>query len=218
MGVNSSLLDKRALGDRIISRKRLFQMRTRRSKLADKHLVYPGGQVAQNEAGGVVPVTAQAQQIFVQALRQIEFAAVRVIARLPVGDLNEFRGRPQLFPELACADISIPRFGCRLTFGSAQSRAKRTVEFELLPLSLGIVRQLRQLVQPLLKLRGGLDDRGARDRPMTRLAPIKDGFLYEPSFAVMACEKLRLAVDQLGRKSFERFSDPSVQFLSDSAQ
>ena len=60
--------------------------------------------MAQNKAGHVVPLTAQTQQILIQALREIEFAAVRVIARLPVGNLNELRGRPQAFPQLATSD------------------------------------------------------------------------------------------------------------------
>ncbi len=36
--------------------------------------------MTQNEPGGIVALTAQTQQILVQALRQIEFAADQVIA------------------------------------------------------------------------------------------------------------------------------------------
>src|SRR5262249_29647631 len=92
------------------------------------------------------------------------------------------------------------------------------IKFELLSLSFRVVRQQRQLVQPFLKLRGRFHDRRPGDGPMTGLAPIKDGFLNKPSFTVMAREKLRLAVDHLGGKSFERFGDPPVQFVSGSAQ
>ena len=35
--------------------------------------------MTQNEPGGIVALTAQTQQILVQALRQIQFAAERVI-------------------------------------------------------------------------------------------------------------------------------------------
>jgi len=69
-------------------------MKPRRGKPANKHQVYPGRQVAQNEPGRIIPLTAQAQQILVQAVRQIEFAAVRVVARLTIGNLKELRGRP----------------------------------------------------------------------------------------------------------------------------
>lgn len=43
--------------------------------------------MTQNEPGGIVALTAQTQQILAQALRQIEFAAVQVIARQPKGDV-----------------------------------------------------------------------------------------------------------------------------------
>jgi hypothetical protein len=42
-----------------------------------------GGEVTQNEPGGIVALTAQTQQILIQAQRQVEFAPERVIARLP---------------------------------------------------------------------------------------------------------------------------------------
>ena len=70
--------------------------------------------MAQNEAGRIVPLTAQVQQILVQSVRQIEFAAVRVIARLTIGNLNELRGRPQLVPQLTRTGIRTARFGRRL--------------------------------------------------------------------------------------------------------
>ncbi len=89
MGMDSELMDKRAVGDWITKRKRLLQMRARRSKPAGKHQVSTARQVSQNEPSGIVALTAQSQQILVQALRQIEFAAVRVLARLPIRNLKE---------------------------------------------------------------------------------------------------------------------------------
>src|SRR5262245_58838613 len=79
VGMNSDVMDERALGNGIISRQRLFKMQSRLSKPAGKHQVYSRGQVTQNEAGRVVPLTAQTQQILVQALGQVQLAAVRVI-------------------------------------------------------------------------------------------------------------------------------------------
>src|SRR5215469_4912576 len=79
MGVNCGLLEKRAVGDPIIKCKHLFQVRAGWRKPADKPQVSTGGGVSQKEPGGIVALTAQTQQILVQALRQIEFAAVGVI-------------------------------------------------------------------------------------------------------------------------------------------
>jgi len=54
--------------------------------------------VSQNEPGRIVTLTAQTQQILVQAQRQIELTTVHVIARLPKGDLKVIRRGPQLLP------------------------------------------------------------------------------------------------------------------------
>ena len=72
-------MGKRAVADRIVKRKHLFEMRPGRSKPADRHQCSSGGQVAQNEPGGLVALMAQTQQILIEALRQIEFAADHVI-------------------------------------------------------------------------------------------------------------------------------------------
>ena len=56
--------------------------------------------MTQNEPDGIVALSTEAQQIFVQAQRQIEFATVRVIARQPKRNLNKLRGRTQLFPQI----------------------------------------------------------------------------------------------------------------------
>ena len=69
-----------------------------------------GGEVTENEPGGIVALTAQTQQILVHALREIEFAAERMKVRLPVGNLKELWGRTQLFPQLPCAGIGLTRF------------------------------------------------------------------------------------------------------------
>src|ERR1700720_1257943 len=90
--VGSGLVDKGAVRDWIIKHTHLFEMRSGCSKLAVKNQISTGGVVTQNEAGGIVALTAQAQQILVQAQRQIEFAAVLVILRLPIGYMKVLRG------------------------------------------------------------------------------------------------------------------------------
>src|SRR5215472_1627273 len=49
---------------------------------------------------------------------------------------------------------------------------------------------------------------------MTGFAPISNGFLNEPSFSIVLCEELGLAVHQFRPMSFQRFDDPGVQLLS----
>ena len=120
VGVSSGVMDKRAVGGRIISSERLFQMRSRRGEPAGEHQVYAGGHVTQDEARRVVPFAALTQKVLVQALGQIQFSAVGVITRLSVGDLNELRGASQPFPQLARAGISAPCFGSPLTFDGSQ--------------------------------------------------------------------------------------------------
>ena len=169
--------------------------------------------MTQNEPGGIVALTAQTQQILVQAQRQIEFAAVHVIARLPKGNLKELRGRTQLLPQLSCAGIGLARFRRGEAFDGVQDRAQGTAKFELLSLAFGVVRQQRQLVQPLLKLRGRFRHRRAGGGPLTGLAPAGDGFFNEPGLGVMLREELGLGVHQLGGMGFERFGDLRVQLL-----
>jgi hypothetical protein len=77
--VDFGLMEKRVVGYWIINCKCLFQMRPGSHKPAGKHEVLPGGQVTQNETAGMVALPAETQQILVQALRQIEFAADRVM-------------------------------------------------------------------------------------------------------------------------------------------
>jgi hypothetical protein len=87
--VDSSLMDKQAVGGWIITSKRLFEMRSGRSQPASKHQSSAGGEVTQNEPAGIVAPKAQTRKILVQAQRQIEFAVVRVIKRLPEGNMKE---------------------------------------------------------------------------------------------------------------------------------
>src|ERR1700730_3993191 len=75
VGVGCGVMDKRAVGDRIIKRNPRFQMRSGRRELAGNHQVSTGGQVTQNKPGGIIALAAQTQQILVRAQRQIEFAA-----------------------------------------------------------------------------------------------------------------------------------------------
>jgi hypothetical protein len=50
-----------------------------------------GGEETRKYAPGIIALTAQAQQFLVQALRQTEFAAVSVIARLAPENVKELR-------------------------------------------------------------------------------------------------------------------------------
>ena len=110
--------------------------------------------MTQKEPGGIVALTAQAQQILVQAQRQIQFAAVYVINRLPMGNVKELRGGTQLLPQLSCAGKGMACFRRRIAFDGSQHRAQLTAKFEPLSPIFEVVRQQRQLVQPLFKLRG----------------------------------------------------------------
>src|SRR6516164_6336910 len=125
-------MDKRAVSAGIIKRKHLLQMRPGRSKPASEHQVSPGRVVTQKEPGGIVALTAQTQQILVQALRYVEFAAERVIARLSIGNVKELRGRTQLLPKLSCACIGLACFRCGVALHSKQGRSLRTAQFEIL--------------------------------------------------------------------------------------
>src|SRR6266446_5058060 len=78
-----------------------------------------------------------------------------------------------------------------------QYRAQGNAKFEFLSLSFGVIRQQRQLVQPLLQLRGRFRYRRAGGGPLAGLAPAGDGFFDEPGLRVMLREELRLAVNKL---------------------
>ena len=82
--------------------------------------------MTQNEPSGVVAQAAQMQQILVQALRQIEFAAGRVKARLPIGDVKEGGGGTELLPQLSGAPISMACFRRGQAFDQAQRGTQRT--------------------------------------------------------------------------------------------
>ena len=98
MGVKSGLLYKRAMRDRIMERKPRFQMRSGCRELTRKTQVSTGGHVTQYKPGSIVALTAKTKQILVQLLRQIEFAASLVIARLPKGHSKELRREIELRP------------------------------------------------------------------------------------------------------------------------
>src|SRR4030095_4172131 len=85
-------------------------------------------------------------------------------------------------------------------------------------LTFGVLRQQRQLIQRLLKLRGRFCHRRTGDGPPTGLAPISDGFFNEPGLGIMLREQLRLAFDDLGEMAFERFADLRMQLPPGVAQ
>src|SRR6516162_4263436 len=103
-------MDKRAVGDWIVKRKPRFQTRPGQRKPTGKHQGSTGDVVSENEAGGIVALTAKTQEILGQAQRQIELAAVRMIARQLIGNLNELRGGTQLLPQPPCPGVSMARF------------------------------------------------------------------------------------------------------------
>ena len=77
--------------------------------------------MTQNEPGGIVTPTAQTQQILGQALRQIKFAAERVIGRLPIWNLKELRGGTQLLPHRPCRALAWPVSGAAKPFTSSKT-------------------------------------------------------------------------------------------------
>src|SRR5262249_49904235 len=148
------------------------------------------GQVTQNKPTGIVAAAAQTKQIRIQTLRQIEFAAKRVIVRLPIGILKELQGRTQLLPQFSGASIGLARFRrCEAPDGQ-QDRAQRTAKLKLLSLTYGVVRQQHQLVQSLLELRRNLRHCRTCDGPPTRIAPKGDGFFNETGLGVVLRKQL----------------------------
>ena len=84
--------------DRLIKREPRFQMRSGRGKRSRGVKVSPEGDVAENEPGGIVALAAQAEQILVQAMRQLEFTAERMMAGLPKRYPKKVRRGPQPLP------------------------------------------------------------------------------------------------------------------------
>jgi hypothetical protein len=74
VGVGPGLMDKRSVGDWIVEREHLFEMRSGWPELSAIHQASSRGQMAENQPGGMVALTAQTQQILGQTLRQIVFA------------------------------------------------------------------------------------------------------------------------------------------------
>src|SRR5215469_15605322 len=95
------------------------------------HQIAAQRKVTQNEAGRVASLSAQTQQILVQAQRKIEFTAGRVITRLPKRNLKKLRGRTQLLPQYSSAGVGIARLGRREAFGGSQRRPHGAIVFEL---------------------------------------------------------------------------------------
>jgi hypothetical protein len=64
--MDGGLSGKRLVKDRIIERQSPLQMRSGFSKPARKHQVATEGKVTQNQAAGIVALTAETQQVLVQ--------------------------------------------------------------------------------------------------------------------------------------------------------
>jgi hypothetical protein len=186
-------------------------MRSRCSKPARKHKVPTGGQVTQDEPPGIGALAAETQQVLIQAQRHVDFAAIHVVARLPIGNVKELRRRTQLLPQVSGAGVgttSVPR---GVALGGAQGRAQGAAKFEFLKLPFAVVRQSRQLVQTWLELRSRFRHRRAGDRPSTGFTPEGDGFFHQLGLRIMPREELGLIVHQLGVMGFEHVGDLPVQ-------
>ena len=85
-------------------------------------------------------------------------------------------------------------------------------------LTLEIVRQQRQLVQCLLKLRGRFGQRRTGSGFPSGLGPIEYRSLSLPGFAAVARQDLGLAVHQFREMHLERRRDPAVQLPPGIAQ
>ena len=157
------------------------------------------------EPGGIVPSTAQMQQVLGERLRPVQFAAMRVIAGLPAGNLNELHGGTELFPQLPRVGVGLARLRRGRAFDDIQHRAQSAGKLELLLPAFGDVGQQRQLVQPLLKLRSRFRHRRAGNRPVPGFAPIHNRFFDEPGLGVMLREELGLAFCDFWGMVFERF-------------
>ena len=96
--------------------------------------------MTQNKPGGIVTLAAETQQILVQTQRQIEFAAVRVIARLPKRNLHKLRRGTQLLPQLSCPGVGMACFRRGQAFDGEQRRTQGTAKFELLSLTFRVLR------------------------------------------------------------------------------
>ena len=158
------------------------------------------------------------QQILGERLRPIQFAAMRVIAGLPAGNLNELHGRTELYPQLPRVTVGLARLRRGRAFDDIQHRAQSAGKLELLLPAFADVRQQRQLVQPLLKLRSRFRHRRAGDRPVTGLAPKGDSLFDQTGLGVMLREELGLDFSDFRGVVFERFGDLRVQSLPGHAQ
>ena len=93
--------------------------------------------MTENEPAGIVALAADPQQILVQTQRQIHFAAVHVIARLPIGNVKVLRWETELLPQLARASIGRSSFRCRLAFDKPQHGTQGAPKSELPALTFG---------------------------------------------------------------------------------
>ena len=174
--------------------------------------------MTQKKARGMVALTAQTQQSFVQGQRQIEFAADKMITTLPIRDLKEFGRGTQPLPQLSGAGMGMARFRRRVPFHDHQGRAQAAQEFELLSPSFVGMGPQRQLVQPPLKLRGRFRHSRAGGGSPPGLAPEGDGFFGEPGLGVMLREEFGLGLHHFGGMGCERVGNLRVQLLPSAAQ
>ena len=90
--------------------------------------------MTEKEATGILTLTAQTQQILIQAQRQIELTTERVIERQSIGNVKEVGGGTEPLPQLSRAGIGVARFRRSVAFDGLQYRAQGNVKFKVLPL------------------------------------------------------------------------------------
>jgi hypothetical protein len=84
----------------------------------------------------------------------------------------------------------------------------------LLATQSGRGRQVRDLRKRAVELSSRLDQRGARQRPLSRFAPQPYSFLDQPSVGVVTREQFRLVLSNLGKVFLKSIGDASMKRTS----
>ena len=95
---------------------------------------------------------------------------------------------------------------------------ERDLEFDLLATQRGRSGQGRDLVECARELLRGLDQRRARQRPLSRLAPKARGLLDQASLGAMTRQQFGLVLGNVRELTFQGFGDASVKCASGLAQ
>ena len=109
-------------------------------------------------------------------------------------------------------------FGSGIAFDMDEWGYKRDLKLDLLATKRRRAGQGRDLVKGARKLLRGFDQRRARQRPLSRLAPKTRGLLDQPGLSAVARQELGLALGDVGELAFEGFGDAGVKRASRLAQ